>query len=54
MQVAKVGDGFRIDTADETLQAKHVIWTAGEFQYPRLSGFCWEPIVSPHRDHPQL
>ncbi|MCY3886398.1 MAG: NAD(P)-binding domain-containing protein [Chloroflexi bacterium] len=39
MQVAKVGDGFRIDTADETLQAKHVIWAAGEFQYPRLGGF---------------
>ena len=39
MQVAKVGDGFRIDTAGETLQAKHVIWAAGEFQYPRLSGF---------------
>lgn len=39
LQVTKVGDGFRIDTADETLQAKHVIWAAGEFQYPRLSGF---------------
>ena len=39
MQVTKVGDGFRLDTADETLQAKHVIWAAGEFQYPRLSGF---------------
>ena len=39
MQVAKVGDGFRIDTADETLQAKHVIWAAGEFQYPRIGGF---------------
>jgi len=39
MRVAKVGDGFRIDTADETLQAKHVIWAAGEFQYPLLSGF---------------
>ena len=38
MQVTKVGDGFRIDTADETLQAKHVIWAAGEFQYPRLRG----------------
>ena len=38
-QIARVGDGFRIDTADETLQAKHVIWAAGEFQYPRLSGF---------------
>ena len=39
LQVAKVGDGFRIDTADETLQARHVIWAAGEFQYPRVSGF---------------
>ena len=29
LQVAKVGDGFRIDTADETLQARHVIWAAG-------------------------
>ena len=38
-QVAKVGDGFRIDTADGTLQAKHVIWAAGEFQYPRLGGW---------------
>ena len=35
----KVGDVFRIDTADETLRAKHVIWAAGEFQYPRLNGF---------------
>ena len=30
---------FRIDTEDESLQAKHVIWAAGEFQYPRLGGF---------------
>ena len=37
-RVAKVDDGFRIDTPDETLQAKHVIWAAGEFQYPRLNG----------------
>ena len=40
VQVAKVDDGFRIDTPDETLQAKHVIWAAGEFQYPRLNGFA--------------
>lgn len=37
--VAKVGDEFRIDTASETLRAKHVIWAAGEFQYPRLNSF---------------
>ena len=39
VQVAKVDDGFRIDTPNETLRAKHVIWAAGEFQYPRLNGF---------------
>ena len=39
VQIAKIDDGFRIDTADDTLQARHVIWAAGEFQYPRLDGF---------------
>ncbi len=39
MRVSQVGDGFLIDTADETLRAKHVIWAAGDFQYPRLNGF---------------
>ena len=39
LQVAQEGDGFRIDTDGEALYAKHVIWAAGEFQYPRLSGF---------------
>lgn len=38
-RVTKVGDSFRIDTADDTLRARHVIWAAGEFQYPRLGGF---------------
>ena len=38
-RIAKVDAGFRLDTADGTLQAKHVIWAAGEFQYPRLNGF---------------
>ncbi|MDE2932463.1 MAG: NAD(P)-binding domain-containing protein [Chloroflexota bacterium] len=40
MQVAKVGAAFHIETAGETLQARNVIWAAGEFQYPRLSGFA--------------
>ena len=39
LRVSKVGEEFRIDTSDETLRAKHVIWAAGEFQYPRLNGF---------------
>lgn len=40
IRIAKVGDDFRIDTAEETLRAAHVIWAAGEFQYPRLNGFA--------------
>ena len=39
VKVAKVDDVFRIETTNETLHAKHVIWAAGEFQYPRLNGF---------------
>ncbi|HBE69813.1 MAG TPA: monooxygenase [Planctomycetaceae bacterium] len=43
--IVKTDDGFEVDTGDETLQAKHVIWAAGEFQYPRFnaikgSEFC--------------
>ena len=38
-QITKTGDEFLIDTAGETLRARHVIWAAGEFQYPRLNGF---------------
>lgn len=39
LQVARTDGGFRIDTDDETVRARHVIWAAGEFQYPRLGGF---------------
>ncbi|MCH2375431.1 MAG: NAD(P)-binding domain-containing protein [Planctomycetes bacterium] len=38
-RVTKVGKDFRVDTADATLRARHVIWAAGEFQYPRLHAF---------------
>ncbi len=38
-QIRKVKAEFHIETADETLRAKHVIWAAGEFQYPRLHAF---------------
>jgi thioredoxin reductase len=38
-QITKVDDKFHIEVADETLEANHVIWAAGEFQYPRLNGF---------------
>lgn len=39
LRVTKVGEDFRVDTTEHTLRAKHVIWAAGEFQYPRLNGF---------------
>lgn len=38
-QITKVGSDFRVETASEILRAKHVIWAAGEFQYPRFGGF---------------
>ncbi|MEM9348169.1 MAG: NAD(P)/FAD-dependent oxidoreductase [Planctomycetota bacterium] len=39
IRINKIGDDFVIDTPDETLRAKHVIWAAGEFQFPQLGGF---------------
>lgn len=29
---------FHVETHEETLKAKHVIWAAGEFQYPKMNG----------------
>lgn len=30
---------FVLETSHETIRARHVIWAAGDFQYPRLDGF---------------
>ena len=38
--VTKEGDKFLVELEQDTLRAKHVIWAAGEFQYPRLNGFA--------------
>ncbi len=38
-RVTKLGDEFRVDTNDDTIRARHVIWAAGEFQYPKAGGF---------------
>jgi len=38
-QISKATDGFYLDTGTEAIRAKHVIWAAGEYQYPRLTGF---------------
>lgn len=37
--IEKIDDMFHLDTGDATLRAKHIIWAAGEFQYPSLTGF---------------
>jgi len=39
MSITRQDDWFAVETADETLQTRHVIWAAGDFQYPQLSGF---------------
>ncbi|MEE2642621.1 MAG: NAD(P)/FAD-dependent oxidoreductase [Planctomycetota bacterium] len=40
LRVSKIGDDFLVDTPEETLRSKHLIWAAGEFQYPQLAGFA--------------
>lgn len=37
--ITKVDDTFEIHTSEAIIRARHVIWAAGEFQYPRLNGF---------------
>lgn len=39
LRITKVSDQFLVDTDEDTLRARHVVWAAGEFQYPRLKGF---------------
>ncbi|MEM9200936.1 MAG: NAD(P)/FAD-dependent oxidoreductase [Actinomycetota bacterium] len=36
--VEKVDDEFHVRIAEGIIRAKHVIWAAGEFQYPNLDG----------------
>lgn len=38
-RIIKADENFHIETSNETLHTKHVIWAAGEYQYPRLNGF---------------
>jgi len=39
LRVTHFGDCFLVDTATGTLRSKHVIWAAGEFQYPNTNAF---------------
>ncbi len=36
LSVTKVDDEFHVAVPEGTIRTKHVIWAAGEFQYPRL------------------
>ena len=38
--LSREADGFLINTPDTVLRAQHVVWAAGEFQYPRLKSFA--------------
>lgn len=38
-RIVRTDDVFQVELDGETLSARHVIWAAGEFQYPQLSGF---------------
>lgn len=40
VRVTPTGNTFLIDTAKDTIQARHVIWAAGEFQYPSHKAFA--------------
>ncbi|MEM9066320.1 MAG: NAD(P)/FAD-dependent oxidoreductase [Planctomycetota bacterium] len=39
LRITHVGSDFRIDTAEETLRTKHVIWAGGEYQFPKRDCF---------------
>ena len=39
-RVRKVQDEYHLETVSETMRAKHVIWAAGEFQYPKKQSFA--------------
>ena len=38
-EIQKLDEMFHITTSNGMVKAKNIIWAAGEFQYPRLSGF---------------
>lgn len=40
VRISKDEDLFQVKTPQLVFQAKHVIWAAGEFQYPRLAAFA--------------
>ena len=39
LRVTKIDDEFVIDTEDEILRTKNLVWAGGEFQYPNINVF---------------
>ena len=39
IRIAKNGEEFEVETTEGFVRAWHVIWAAGDFQYPLLNGF---------------
>ena len=39
-RINKSGDVFNVETNGETVKAKHVIWSAGDFQYSNMTQFA--------------
>ncbi|MEM6704399.1 MAG: NAD(P)/FAD-dependent oxidoreductase [Acidobacteriota bacterium] len=37
-RIEKQGDEFAIKTSEGVVRSSHVVWAAGDFQYPRMSG----------------
>lgn len=40
IRIDRRNEEFRIETATGPVRARHVIWAAGDFHYPRLNGFA--------------
>ncbi len=39
LRIERRGEEFLVETSEGPVRAWHVIWAAGDFQYPRLNGF---------------
>ncbi|MEM7415136.1 MAG: NAD(P)/FAD-dependent oxidoreductase [Gemmatimonadota bacterium] len=39
LRIDKFDDEFSVETSEGPVRARHVIWAAGDFQYPLLNGF---------------
>lgn len=45
-RIERKGEGFLIDTSGRAVEAKCVVWAAGEFQYPRQEAFIGSELCT--------